>query len=93
MNSWTGQGAATRIHSPDFDADFSVLPEKIQRQIEKKLDEMGLRLADYPHYRLTASMECRFRVGDHRVIYKFDAQKNVIYVLAVGNRDKIYKRR
>jgi mRNA-degrading endonuclease RelE of RelBE toxin-antitoxin system len=93
MSSWTGKGAATRVHSPDFDADFSALPQKIQRQIEKKLDEMGLRLADYPHYRLTGSSECRFRIGDHRVIYEFDAQKNVIHVLAVGNRDKIYKRR
>ena len=92
MNSWTGKGAATRIYSPDFEADFSFLPRKLQKQIEKKLDEMGLRLADYPHYRLTASTECRFRIGDHRVIYEFDAQKNVIHVLAVGNRDKIYKR-
>jgi hypothetical protein len=54
MNSWTGRGAATRVHSPDFDADYSVLPPKTQRQIKKKLNEMGLRLADYPHYRLTA---------------------------------------
>jgi mRNA-degrading endonuclease RelE of RelBE toxin-antitoxin system len=93
MSSWTGKGAATRIYSPDFDKDFSELPQPIQRQIEKKLDEMGLRLGDYPHYRLTGSPECRFRVGDHRVIYEFDAQKNAIYVLAVGRRDKIYKRR
>jgi hypothetical protein len=42
MSSWTGNGAATRVHSPDFDEDFFALPQKIQRQIEKKLDEMGL---------------------------------------------------
>lgn len=88
-----GAGTATRVHSPDFDADFSALPQKIQGQIEKKLNAMGLRLADYPHYRLTASTEGRFRVGDPRVIYGFDAQKHVIYVLAVGRRDKIYKKR
>ena len=75
MNSWTGKGAATRVHSPDFDAGFSLLPQKIQRQIEKRLGEMGLRLADDPHYRLTSSTECRFRIGDHRVIYEFDAKK------------------
>ena len=92
MNSWTGRGAATRVYSPDFDADFSRLPYKIQRQIEEKLDSMGLRLREYPHYRLTGHSEYRFRVGDHRVIYEFDAQQNVIYVLAVGNRDKIYKK-
>ena len=74
MNSWTGKGAATRVYSPDFDADCAKLPRKFQEQIERKLDEMGLRLAEYPHYRLTGSTECRFRVGDYRVIYEFDAQ-------------------
>jgi mRNA-degrading endonuclease RelE of RelBE toxin-antitoxin system len=93
MSSWTGRGAATRVHSPDFDADFPDLPQNIQRQIERKLDEMGLRLADYPHHRLTGLTEFRFRIGDYRIIYEFDAAKNVIYVLAVGRRDKIYKRR
>ena len=93
MSSWTGQGAATRVYSPDFESDFAALPRKIQEQMEKKLNEMGLRLADYPHYRLTGSAECRLRVGDHRVIYEFDAPRNMIYVLTVGNRDKIYKRR
>jgi mRNA-degrading endonuclease RelE of RelBE toxin-antitoxin system len=92
VKSWTGRGAATRVYSPDFDADFAQLPHKIQRQIEEKLNGMGLRLGEYPHYRLTGSSECRLRVGDHRVIYQFDAQRNEIHVLAVGNRDKIYKR-
>jgi mRNA-degrading endonuclease RelE of RelBE toxin-antitoxin system len=93
MSSWTGRGAATRVHSPEFDEDFARLPEHIQRQIQRKLDEMGLRLADYPHYRLTGSADCRFRVGDYRVIYGIDVEKNVIYVFAVGRRDKIYKKR
>jgi mRNA interferase RelE/StbE len=93
MTSWTARGAATRVHSPEFDADFARLPEHIQKQIEKKLDEMGLRLADYPHYRLTGSSDCRFRVTDYRVIYTVDIEKNIIYVLAVGRRDKIYKKR
>jgi mRNA interferase RelE/StbE len=93
LSSWTGKGAATRVHSPDFDDDFSKLPQNIQRLIESKLDEMGMRLAEYSHYRLTGSPEFRFRVGDYQVIYEFDAEKNVIYVLAVGRRDKIYKRR
>ncbi len=92
MSSWTGKGAATRVYAPDFDKDFTELPQTIQRQIEKKLDGMGLRLGDYPHYRLTASPECRFRVGDYRIIYEFDVEENVIFVLAVGRRDKIYKR-
>jgi mRNA interferase RelE/StbE len=93
VTSWTGRGAATRIYSPEFDSDFPSLPHRIREQIEEKLNGMGLRLADYPHYRLTASAEYRLRIGDHRVIYQFDCERNEVYVLAVGNRDKIYKRR
>jgi len=92
VKSWIGRGAATRIYSPDFDADFSKLPRKFQDQIEYKLNTMGLRLAEYPHYRLTASPEYRFRVGDYRVIYEFNIEQNEILILAVGKRDKIYKR-
>jgi mRNA-degrading endonuclease RelE of RelBE toxin-antitoxin system len=72
---------------------FGSLPKNVQRLIENKLDEMGMRLVDYPHHRLTGSPEYRFRVGDYRIIYEFDAEKNVTYLLAVGRRDKIYKRR
>ena len=34
MSSWTGKGAATRIHSPGFDADFALLPEALRERIE-----------------------------------------------------------
>ena len=54
---------------------------------------MGLRLAEYPHYRLTSSSEYRFRVGDYRIIYQFKIEQNEVYVLAVGKCDKIYKKR
>lgn len=92
MTAWTGKGAATRVYSPDFDGDFSKLPRNIQRQIEAKLNVMGLRLADYPHYRLTGSSDYRFRIGDYRIIYQFNVERNEIFVLAVGNRNRIYKR-
>jgi mRNA interferase RelE/StbE len=93
VKSWSGRGAATRIYSPDFDADFPKLPQNIQQQIEGKLNSMGLGLAEYPHYRLSNSSEYRFRVGDYRIIYEFNIEQNEICVLAVGRRDKIYKKR
>ena len=91
MSSWAGRGAATRIYAPDFDRDFSRLPVKIQNLIEEKLHEMGLRLATFPHYRLTGSDECRLRVGDYRILYQLDVSKNLIVVLAVGHRREIYR--
>ena len=51
---------------------------------------MGLRLAAFPHYRLTGSNRFRLRVGDYRVIYTFDLTQGVIHLLAVGHRREIY---
>lgn len=33
----------------------------------------------------------RLRVGDYRVMYEFNVEKNELYLLAVGNRRDIYK--
>jgi len=33
----------------------------------------------------------RLRVGDYRVIYQFDPQKNELYWIAMGHRRDVYK--
>ena len=38
------------------------------------------KLVDHSYFRI--------RIGDYRVIYKFD--HNTLYILAIGKRDKIY---
>ena len=40
---------------------------------------------------MTGSDRFRLRVGDYRVIYKFDLEKNEIYLLNVGHRREIYR--
>jgi len=84
-------GAATQIASREFDGDFFRLPRQLQAQVQNKIDSMSLRLAAFPHYRMTGSDKYRLRVGDHRVIYRFDAVRGEIYLLAVGNRREIYR--
>lgn len=91
MSSWTGKGAATRIHSPGFDADFALLPEAMRERIEARLYEMGRRLAEFPHHRMKGSEDFRLRVGDYRIIYNFNSGQNVIHLFAVGNRREIYR--
>ena len=66
-------GAATQIAAGEFDGDFFRLPPAIQAQLQKKIDVMSLRLATFPHYRMTGSNQYRLRVGDYRVIYRFDS--------------------
>ena len=52
---------------------------------------MGLRLKSFPHHRLKGDNRFRLRVGDYRIIYTFDAERNIIHLLGVGNRKEIYR--
>ena len=69
--------------------------DKIMRErIKKYLDE----LPDYPDPRNrgkaltgTLSGRWRYRVGDYRIICKFQNDKLIILVLEIGHRIKIYK--
>jgi mRNA interferase RelE/StbE len=84
-------GAATQIASRAFDADFFGLPPALQTNIQRKIDAMGFRLATYSHYRMTGSDKFRLRTGDYRVIYRFDAERGEIYLVAIGHRREIYR--
>jgi hypothetical protein len=68
-------GAATQIEAREFDGDFFRLPQPIQELVQKKIDAMSLRLPTFPHYRMTGSDKYRLRVGDYRVIYRFDSNR------------------
>jgi len=84
-------GAATQIASREFDDDYFRLPTGIQLQVQQKIDTMGLRLAAFPHYRMTGSDKYRLRVGDYRIIYRFDLTRSEIYLVAIGHRREVYR--
>ncbi|HWX20382.1 MAG TPA: type II toxin-antitoxin system RelE/ParE family toxin [Candidatus Binatia bacterium] len=83
--------AALQIYYQTFDADFFRLPTAVQERITAKIDQMGLQLDRFPHYRLTGSNRYRLRVGDYRVIYTFDASLGRLHLLAVGHRREVYR--
>lgn len=83
--------AALQIAYSDFDRDYFALPERLREQIDRKIDDMGLRLRTYPHYRMKAMDRFRLRVGDHRIIYRVDFEKEIIHLLAVGHRREVYR--
>ncbi len=83
--------AALQVYYTRFDAAFFKLPAQVRTRIESRLDDMGLRLATFPHHRLTGSNRYRLRVGDYRIIYTFDGTANIIHLLAVGHRREIYR--
>jgi mRNA interferase RelE/StbE len=83
--------AATQVHYAGFDAVFLRLPTAFRARIETKIDEIGSRLAAFPHHRLKGSNRFRARVGDYRIIYTFDLEQNTIHLLAIGHRREIYR--
>jgi mRNA interferase RelE/StbE len=84
-------GAAIQIASREFDADFFRMPSAVQARIQQKIDAMGLRLATFPHHRMVGLDKFRLRVGDYRVIYRFDLAKGELYLVAIGHRREIYR--
>jgi mRNA-degrading endonuclease RelE of RelBE toxin-antitoxin system len=77
-------GAATQVFSREFDAALAPVPTNISALILGKITEMGRRLESFPHYRMIGRTEFRLRVGDYRVIYDFDTEKNEIYLITLG---------
>ena len=83
--------AATQIYYETFDAAFLKLPPALRSRIEAAVDQIGARLASYPHHRLKGSSRFRARAGDYRIIYAFDLEQNTIHLLAIGHRRDIYR--
>ena len=83
---------ATEIYSREFDAIFLRLPPQVQGRIEAKLRDLGRRLEGFPHERLQGRPEFRLRVGDYRIIYEFDLQRNELLLVTLGHRRDVYRR-
>jgi mRNA interferase RelE/StbE len=83
--------AALQIWSRIFSKAFDDLPSGVRETVQRKIDEMGTRLEDFPHQRLQGRPEFKLRAGDYRVLYEFDVKLGRIYLHYVGNRREIYK--
>jgi mRNA interferase RelE/StbE len=82
---------AQEIYAAEFDARFFKLPASVRERLEAKISELGTKLETFPHHRLKGSSDCRLRVGDYRVIYNFDIQKNRLYLITLGHRSEVYR--
>jgi hypothetical protein len=57
--------AALQIWSATFSKAFDSLPAPIRDAVQRKVDEMGARLGNFPHQRLQGRPEFKLRVGDY----------------------------
>ena len=67
-------GAATQICSALFDRRFFNPPAGTQQQIQRRIDELGCSLRGFSHHRMQGVEAFRLRVGDFRVIYRFNVE-------------------
>ena len=63
--------AALQIWSHTFSKAFDGLPSGIREKLQRKIDEMRIRLETFTHKRLQGRPEFKLRVGDS-VLYEFD---------------------
>ena len=82
---------ATEIYSREFDAIFLKLPAAVRARIIADIRLLGRRLESFPHRRLQGRPEFRLRVGDYRIIYLFDVQRNELLLATLGHRRDVYR--
>jgi mRNA interferase RelE/StbE len=82
---------ATQVYTREFDSVFFKLPPHLREVIERKIHRLGSHIENYPHRQLTGRREFRLRVGDYRVIYEFNRERNILYLLALGHRRDVYR--
>jgi mRNA interferase RelE/StbE len=83
--------AVLQIWSATYSKAFDALPASTRNSVQRKVDDMGTRLASFSHQRLNGRPECKLRVGDYRVLYEFDLNLGRIYLHYVGHRRETYR--
>jgi hypothetical protein len=56
--------AALQVWSHTFSKAFDELPSGIRPIVQSKIDDMGMRLENFPHKRLQGRSEFKLRIGD-----------------------------
>ena len=89
MNRWA------LFFVPEAENDLEELSPVIRKRIVKKLYWFRDRFQDITPLTLRHELRGFFKLkmGDWRMIYKIDWQRNKIIIVAIGHRTKIYKRK
>lgn len=75
-------------YAPKFGKLFRKLERKVQARILKQIFVLASDPFQGKHLHGSLKGKLSLKVGDYRVIYK--VEENVVYLLAVGHRKKIY---
>jgi mRNA interferase RelE/StbE len=75
--------------------ELKSLPPEVQERIKKKIRSV-LKEDPFPKgkgdiKKIQGSSFWRLRVGDYRVFYDVDREKNTVYILSIRHRSKAYR--
>jgi mRNA interferase RelE/StbE len=82
---------AQQVYSAEFDRLFFHLPSRKQAEIQARIDLVGTHLKEFRHQRLQGIEAFKLRVGDYRIIYQFDLERSILYLITLGHRREIYR--
>lgn len=84
------------IYYIEYDSDtikeLASLPRQIQQRVVKKINWLTENVELIKHQSLTANWVefYKLRVGDYRIIYTFDVEEKLIFIVKIGHRKNIY---
>lgn len=81
--------------TPEAKNDLNKLDKNLQKRLIGKIDWLRANFNNIIPSALGEGWQRYFklRVGDRRLIYKVDWNKNLIIIYIIDRRDKVYKRR
>ena len=83
------------VFTPEVKDDFKRLDRSLQKRINERLNWLQNNFDEIIPSALGGEWRGFFklRIGDWRVIYKVEWNKNLIIIYIINRRDKIYKKR
>ncbi|MBM3862082.1 MAG: type II toxin-antitoxin system RelE/ParE family toxin [Verrucomicrobia bacterium] len=83
--------AYTVILKRSAEKELACLPETLHRRIATKLLELENNPRPPGIQKLHGHDGYRIRIGDYRVLYLIDDQRETIQVTAIGHRREVYR--
>ena len=78
---------------PAVERFVAKLPRDLRRQIADKLAELAQNPRPHGSIKLSGENAYRIRVRDYRIIYTLQDHRLLVYVIDIGHRGDVYRRR
>ena len=68
------------LPTKEFERDFKKLDKNIQIQIQDKFEKVAENPERYKHLHFDLNRSCRIRIEKLRIIFRYDVQKQELYL-------------